>query len=300
MITMERYASNKSAINNYIMRIFKFTGKSSFIETLGLHILQNTPATNKLSVLCIDPSSNLTGGSILGDKTRMTQLSKESRAYVRPSPTRGMLGGVTATTLDAVHICQAAGYESCMIETVGLGQSEIEVAQACDLLLLLLPPAAGDGLQGVKKGIVEVADMIVVNKADGDLLPSARHTASDYRSALCFARSTERHEESVPVMLASALTGDGIAPVWETIVELRDRMDLSGNLSAKRRVQGQYWMWKMMKDVIMAQIQNDAELKTKASELDKLLSEGLITSRGAANQLLDAVSSVWTSTDEKK
>ena len=220
-------------------------GKSSFIETFGLYVLNNKAkhdessdtfandaqssdhnhvashtSTNgddnveyspsKLAVVCIDPSSSLTGGSILGDKTRMTELSRHDRAFVRPSPNRGTLGGLAAYTNDAITLCQASGYDLVLVETVGLGQSEIEICEGVDMLLLLVPPGGGDELQGVKKGIVELASMLVVNKADGNLLQAARTTAADYEAAVRFFRHRDDGWDIPPVLLASAKTGEGM------------------------------------------------------------------------------------------
>src|SRR5437660_8733446 len=181
-------------------------GKSTFIETLGLHLVD---AGHRVAVLAVDPSSTRSGGSILGDKTRMEQLSRRPQAFIRPSPSGGTLGGVARRTREALLVCEAAGFDVVLVETVGVGQSEVAVASMVDLFLLLLAPGAGDELQGVKRGIVELADLIVVNKADGALIEAARHTASDYAHALHLVG-----QAGVQVLLASALEGTGIAEAW--------------------------------------------------------------------------------------
>ncbi len=195
-------------------------GKSTFIEAFGLHAIAQG---HKVAVLAVDPSSSKTGGSILGDKTRMQRLSQEERAFIRPSPTSGTLGGVTRRTREAILLCEAAGYDVIIVETVGVGQSETEVAEMTDMFLLMLLPGSGDELQGIKKGIVELADMIVVNKADGDMLALAKRVQSDYTAAL---RMLTPHGApwQPPVLPVSALEGKGIDDVWNTIGDYREKM----------------------------------------------------------------------------
>jgi len=284
-------------------------GKSTFIESFGKYILSlgekgrnetSSEATtesssiwipSQVSVVCVDPSSAATGGSILGDKTRMTELSRHARSYVRPAPAAGTLGGLAAYTDDVVRLCQTAGYDLILLETVGLGQSEIEVAESVDMLLLLVPPGGGDDLQGVKKGIIEVADMLLVTKADGNLLSTAKHTAADYRGAMQFVRTRGRPQgwEIPPVVMASSVTGDGIDKVWEHVCRYRQEMMESGMLDAKRRKQGRYWMWRNLQNLVQERTKNDPQLKQMASELEERLDTGRMTPRVAAKELLDSL-----------
>jgi len=188
-------------------------GKSSFIEAFGLHLIA---AGHKVAVLAVDPSSKRGGGSILGDKTRMEKLSVESDAFIRPSPAGTTLGGVARRTRDALLVAEAAGFDVVIVETVGVGQSETAVADLTDMFILLLQPGGGDELQGIKRGIVELADLVIVNKADGELVAAANRAASDYRRALHLLRPVSPHW-SVPVLLCSALTGAGVPEVWQTV-----------------------------------------------------------------------------------
>ena len=288
-------------------------GKSSFIETFGLYVLKNkakqdeskgpdencddndeyTPS--KLAVVCIDPSSSLTGGSILGDKTRMTELSRHERAFVRPSPSRGTLGGLASYSNDAITLCQAAGYDLVLVETVGLGQSEVEICEGVDMLLLLVPPGGGDELQGVKKGIVELASMLIVNKADGDLLPAARTTAADYEAAVRFFRHRDDGWDIPPVALVSAKTGEGMEKVWEEIVRYRRIMTDNGELQKKRQQQSRYWMHKNMRELIIAKAKSDPTLREKSERLENDLVNGRITPRAAAQVLVDSITSSYES-----
>ena len=239
-------------------------------------------------MVCIDPSSTVTGGSILGDKTRMFNLSKHQRAYVRPSSNGGTFGGLSAYTHDVVSLCQAASYELVLVESVGLGQSEVEIAESVDMLILIVPPGGGDELQGVKKGIMEVSDMLIVNKADGTLLPAARHTASDYRGAVQFLRPRTPGWKT-PVLLTSAYTGEGVDKVWNKIQEFRILLMETGELQNKRRRQSRYWMWKQLKDLITKQTREDPELRQMADRMERALDDGAITPRVAAAKLLDTL-----------
>lgn len=295
-------------------------GKSTFIEALGLHILEArggdecspdgagsigappSPAPfvpSKVAVIAIDPSSSVTGGSVLGDKTRMTELSRHPRAFVRPSPTRGTLGGLATYTSDVTALCEAAGYDLVLVETVGLGQSEIEVCEGVDLLLLLLPPGGGDGLQGAKKGIVEMADLLAVNKADGPLLQAARQTAADYDSALGLMgllRSGSSCGGSggggwdiPPVLLASAATGDGIGEIWSEMLRFRDLAVQSGGLADKRRGQGRYWMFRHMRDLVLERVRQNPALRRRAEAMEAELDLGRVTPRVAAAELVESL-----------
>ena len=225
----------------------------------------------------------------MGDKTRMTELSRHDRAFVRPSPSRGTLGGLAAYTNDAICLCQAAGYDLVFVETVGLGQSEVEICEGVDMLLLLVPPAGGDELQGVKKGIVEMASMLVVNKADGNLLPAARTTAADYGAAMRFFRHRDDGWDVPPILLVSAKTGEGMERVWEEIGRFRRIMVESGELIKKRQRQSRYWMHKNVRDLIVSRARSDPVLREKAKRLETDLTNGLITPRAAATELVDSL-----------
>jgi LAO/AO transport system kinase len=212
-------------------------GKSSFIDRFGAHLVASG---RKLAVLAVDPSSTLTGGSILGDKTRMQELSLLPEAFVRPSPSAGTLGGAARKTREAMLLCEAAGFDTILIETVGVGQSEAAVADMVDLLALLLLPAGGDDLQGIKRGILERADLLIINKADGLLESTAKRTARDYASAL-HVLPRDRNE-APPVLLTSALTGAGIDEVWQTLLRLHADALASGEAEARRRAQRERWL----------------------------------------------------------
>ncbi len=239
-------------------------GKSTLIETLGMSLVQGSlsvvaasddeshgesEATRPLrvAVLAVDPSSPLSGGSILGDKTRMERLSRETGAFIRPSPTSGHLGGVARRTREAMLLCEAAGFDVVIVETVGVGQSEAAVAQMVDTFLLLLLPAGGDELQGVKRGILELSDLVVVHKADGDLENQARQTAVDYRRALHLVQSRVPDWQT-PVLLASSMAATGIDALWENVLAHRSAMERSGALQSRRAEQAERWMWTAVDD----------------------------------------------------
>ena len=214
-------------------------GKSTFIESFGLML---TGLGLRVSVLAVDPSSARSGGSILGDKTRMERLSRDPLAFIRPSPSQTHLGGVARHTRDAVALCEAAGFDVVLIETVGVGQSETVVAQMCDLFVLLLAPAGGDELQGVKRGIMEMADLILVNKADGDLLAAARRTCADYAGALHLLRRRSQDPDGFPTAsTVSALTGEGLASAWADMQALAAWRKAGGHWAAARTAQSQHW-----------------------------------------------------------
>jgi LAO/AO transport system kinase len=271
-------------------------GKSSFIEKFGQYLLDSEEIETafkpeKMAVVCIDPSSIITGGSILGDKTRMNYLSLHPRAFVRPSPSKGILGGLSSYTNDVTSLCLAADYDLVLVESVGIGQSECGISNAVDMVVLLVAPGGGDSLQGAKKGILEVADMLIVNKADGSLLPAARSTAADYKAATHFFRSRMKGWETPPVLLASADTGEGIKEIWEQICNYRDLVIGNGKLHRKRTSQKHYWMMKHLEELITDKIRSDQEITTIAKKINQDLDQGLISSRAAAAQLFDLVSS---------
>lgn len=277
-------------------------GKSTFIEALGKYVLdlpkgeegnsESSWTPENLAIVCIDPSSIRTGGSILGDKTRMTALSADPRAFIRPSAAQGALGGLAPRTDDVLRLL-AHQYPLTFLETVGLGQSEVEVQQSVDMLVLAIPPGGGDDLQGVKKGIVEVADLIVVTKADGNLLATARHTAADYRGAMQFLSSiTSHHDDSrdraaTQVLLTSAVEGTGLESVWKHICDFRRNQTESGRLKRRRQEQGRYWMWKHLQAAVHSYTESDPSLQDLARKLDRELDEATLPPRVAANILFE-------------
>lgn len=240
-----------------------------------------------VAVIAVDPSSSRHGGSILGDKTRMTELSRHPSAYVRPSPTQGALGGVAQHTNDVVLLCESAGYDIVLVETVGLGQSEVAIDSTVDMLLLVVPPAGGDELQGVKKGIVEVADTVVVNKCDGELEKPAMMAAAEYRRALQLIRW--KHNAWQPqVMRVSALTGFAVDELWATAAEFHNTMSAGGHLESRRARQNVEWMWSQF-EVQLVRMGRDCKLvHSLASEFRARLAAGLMTPRRAGHMLLDA------------
>ena len=257
-------------------------GKSSFIEAFGLHL---TEQGHRVAVLAVDPSSRISGGSILGDKTRMEELSRHPSAFIRPSPAGSSLGGVARRTRECVLICEAAGFDVVIVETVGVGQSETAVAEMCDLFLLLLAPAAGDELQGIKKGIVELADMIVVNKADGDLVEAANHAAADYRSAVHMIRPASPNWR-VPVLTCSALTGDGIEKVWRKIEDYREKMGDSGEFAARRSNQAKAWMWSEIEESLIAALRVHPDVAKRVDTLEGEVAQGARSPGAAAREML--------------
>jgi LAO/AO transport system kinase len=258
-------------------------GKSTFIEALGTMLVRDVGL--KVAVIAVDPSSTKTHGSILGDKTRMVNLSVEERAYVRASPTRGHLGGIAQHTNDVVLLTEAAGYDVCIVETVGLGQSEIQVDDAVDMLVLLVPPANGDELQGVKRGVMEVADLVVVNKADGPLEELARHAAVDYMHALQLMRR-KRKDWRPRVRRCSAATGMAVKEVWDTIDKFRREMEACGELERKRADQARLWMWAEFSGLIVDMAARDAATLAKGAEMESHLAQAALTPRHAARRLL--------------
>jgi LAO/AO transport system kinase len=225
-------------------------GKSSFIEALGLRL---TGAGKRVAVLAVDPSSSRSGGSILGDKTRMELLSRDKNAFIRPSPSQRTLGGLARRSREAVALCEAAGFDVVLIETVGVGQSETTVAALCDIFLLLMAPAGGDELQGVKRGIMEMADLILVNKADGDLLPAARRTVADYTGALGLLRRRPQDPPDYPAVLpVSAATGAGLAEAWAAVETLAAHRRASGHWARARADQSRHWFGEELRAGLLA------------------------------------------------
>jgi LAO/AO transport system kinase len=258
-------------------------GKSTTIDALGSML---TRKGRKIAVLAVDPSSQRTGGSILADKTRMARLTSDLNAFIRPSPASGTLGGVAAKTRETLLLCEAAGYDVILVETVGVGQSEIAVADMTDFFLALMLPGAGDELQGLKKGIVELADMIAINKADGDNLSRAKAAAAEYRAALHIL--TPRSPNwAVPLVTYSALTGDGIAALWQHVLDHRDKLTASGELAARRGEQQVKWMWSMLDERLFAPVRSDRALKAALPRIEAEVAAGRLAPNAAVEQIAD-------------
>jgi len=258
-------------------------GKSTTIDALGMYLIE---ASHKVAVLAVDPSSARTGGSILGDKTRMARLSASDHAFIRPSPSAGTLGGVGAKTREAMLLCEAAGFDVVLVETVGVGQSETVVCDMTDFFLALMLPGGGDELQGIKKGLVELADMIAINKADGDNLKRANITAADYRGALRILAPRSEHWHP-PVVTYSALTGTGIAELWQKILDHRKAMQASGDFAARRREQQVKWMWSMLESRMLARLRTEASVRAKVKKIESEVADGRVTPALAAEEIMD-------------
>ena len=257
-------------------------GKSTFIEAFGLHLID---AGKRVAVLAVDPSSARTGGSILGDKTRMPKLSVAPEAFIRPSPSAGSLGGVARRTREAVLVCEAAGHDVVLVETVGVGQSEVTVSSMVDFFLVLMLAGAGDELQGIKKGIIELADAIAINKTDGDNIDNAERAAGEYRSALrLFRHSTPTWDP--PVLTISSLEGRGMDTLWETIESHRTSLTAAGELEQKRREQQHAWFWSMIDDGLMGHFLDRPDVKRVLPTLEDGVAQARITPTQAARQLL--------------
>jgi len=264
-------------------------GKSTFIEALGTHL---TGRGHKVAVLAVDPTSGRTGGSILGDKTRMTALGQDPAAFIRPSPSAGTLGGVARATRESMVVVEAAGYDVVLVETVGVGQSEVTVAEMVDLFLVLMLPGAGDELQGIKKGILEIADLLVVNKADGDNRDRAMKAMREYKAALHIMQPADPHWNA-RVLACSALVKSGIDEVWGAVEEHRRTLeaatvDGSNAFEAKRAGQQVRWMWAMVRDRLMAALEASPAVKAEAGALEQAVAAGETTPALAAERLLKA------------
>ena len=259
-------------------------GKSTFIEAFGSML---TAQGLRVAVLAVDPSSTRSGGSILGDKTRMEKLSRDPNAFIRPSPSQSHLGGVARRTREAVSVCEAAGFDVVLIETVGVGQSETVVAEMSDLFILLLAPAGGDELQGVKRGIMEMADMILVNKADGDLKAAATRTCSDYTGALRLLRKRPQDPEGFPkAMMVSAQQEEGLKSAWEEMTKLTEWRRENGHFAARREAQARYWFNEEVKQGLLAQLETP-EAKAALEQAAEDVAEGRATPTNAARELLE-------------
>lgn len=259
-------------------------GKSTFIESLGLQLVR---AGRQVAVLAVDPSSGLTGGSILGDKTRMTKLSAERNAYIRPSPSAGTLGGVARKTRESMLVCEAAGYDVVLIETVGVGQSETMVADMTDCFLALMLPGAGDELQGIKRGLLELVDVIAVNKADGETQVAAATAAHGYNAALQMLLG--RQQDVPPVLTCSALHHQRIDAVWAAIEQRFGKLKASGELAKRHRRQRTRWLWTILDDRLHRAIHDHPAVRAIRDDLEQNVLEGVIPPEAAARRILVAL-----------
>jgi len=258
-------------------------GKSTFIDTLGMQLIQ---AGHRVAVLAVDPSSSRSGGSILGDKTRMERLSAHPSAFIRPSPASGVLGGVARATRESMVILEAAGYDIILVETVGVGQSETVVAQMVDFFLVLMLPGAGDELQGIKKGVLEIADMIAVNKADADDM-KASLAVREYSAALHLLTPASATWQP-PVVSCSGLTGDGLEYLWDQIALHQRLMGATGERAERRRAQQVGWMWAMVDDQLRDELHNSPDVASLLSDLIDSVAAGNTAPGIAAATILDA------------
>jgi len=259
-------------------------GKSSLIEALGSHL---TREGHRVAVLAVDPSSPRSGGSILGDKTRMPTLARDSRAFVRPSPSLGALGGVARHTREALLLCEAAGFDVVLVETVGVGQSEAMVAQLVDCFVVLLLAGAGDELQGIKRGILELVDVLAITKADGDNLLTASRARAEFAAALHLVRA-KSEAWRVPVLTCSAHAGEGVAGLWTAIAEHRAAMIASGEFATERARQQVHWMWRAIEAGLLSRFNSDARVSGMVAGLAEAVRAGAISPDHAAARLLAA------------
>mgnify|MGYP001690454507 FL=1 len=259
-------------------------GKSTFIEALGMKLLKEG---HRVAVLAIDPSSTKTRGSILGDKTRMAKLSAQDDAFIRPSPSAGTLGGVAKATRESMVVFEAAGYDVILVETVGVGQSEVAVSQMVDCFTFLALAGAGDQLQGIKKGVLEMADLVAINKADGPNLKNAKRAARELAAAMRMVRSEDGLWHP-PTMTMSAVEGDGVDEFWDTVQKHHEVMRESGTFETVRRDQQVGWMWAMVHETLLQRLNTDPEVKEVRSLVEAQLRQGQITPTLAAERILTA------------
>ncbi|KUI40278.1 protein kinase [Mycobacterium sp. GA-2829] len=259
-------------------------GKSTTIEALGMYLIEQG---HRVAVLAVDPSSTRTGGSILGDKTRMAKLATHRDAYIRPSPTSGTLGGVAKATRETIVLLEAAGYDVILVETVGVGQSEVTVANMVDTFVFLTLARTGDQLQGIKKGVLELADVVVVNKADGEHAIEAKRAARELSGAirLIYPRETLWLP---PVLTMSALEGTGLRELWETVEKHRDVLCEAGQFEARRRQQQVEWTWSMVRDAVLDRVLSHPEVRRIRVEVERQVRDGELTPALAAREILDA------------
>jgi LAO/AO transport system kinase len=260
------------------------SGKSTFIDALGMHLLHELG--EKVAVLSVDPSSPISGGSILGDKTRMERLSAEANAFIRPSPSRGYIGGVARRTRECILVCEAAGYQNVLVETVGVGQSEIEVSSMTDFFLLLMIPGAGDELQGIKRGIIEMVDGMVINKADGENLRAASRARRQYESALRMFVPPNRQGWTARVLTCSALENRGIREIWQMILDHRAEQEARGHLERRRRAQALSWMRELISSGLQEIFQSVPAVQEHFAQLEHSVRDGTISPSRAARELL--------------
>jgi LAO/AO transport system kinase len=258
-------------------------GKSTLIDQLGSNLTANG---HRLAVLAVDPSSVRSGGSILADKTRMRRLASDENAFIRPSPTAGTLGGVAAKTRETMLLCEAAGFDVILVETVGAGQSEVAVADMVDFFLVLMLPGAGDELQGIKKGIVELADMIAVNKADGDNVERAKRAAAEYLSALHILTAASP-DWTVPAVTVSGRENIGLDAMWAEIERHRETLEASGELAKKRQRQQVKWMWAMIEDRLKARLTANEAARGQVAEIEAQVGQGKLAAALAADRILE-------------
>ena len=263
-------------------------GKSTFIDELGTRL---TEKGHRVAVLAVDPSSSISGGSILGDKTRMDRLSSDKKAFIRPSPASGLLGGVAKRTRETIVVIEAAGFDVVLVETVGVGQSESQVADMVDFFLVLLLAGAGDALQGIKKGVLEIADLLVVNKADGENELRARQAAREYQSATDLLAPTNP-SWTPPVLTCSGLTGQGVEAVWEQVSDHRAVMDAAGNWESRRSEQKVRWMWDLIEDRLIHRLREDPEIASTIGDLEAYVRDDSITPFNAADRVLSAFNEI--------
>ena len=258
-------------------------GKSTFIEVFGNYALRRGA---RLAVLTVDPSSPISGGSILGDKTRMESLGRQEQAFIRPSASGGTLGGVTKRTRETLLLCEAAGFDLILVETVGIGQSETAVAQMTDMFILLLLPGGGDDLQGIKRGVTELADLILINKSDGSLAKVAQNTAAEYQNALQFLQP-RTEGWSVLVKTCSAIENRGIEEVWEIIERYRDVMNRDDRLHHRRGQQARSWFWDEVSESLINKVKQNPKIKPHLSSLEQDVVNQKVPPTVAADELVD-------------
>ena len=258
-------------------------GKSTFIEALGNHVIE---AGHRVAILAVDPSSAISGGSILGDKTRMETLARRDEAYIRPSPAGTTLGGVTRRSRETLLLCEASGFDVIIVETVGVGQSETKVADMTDMFVLLLQPGSGDQLQGIKRGIMELADLVLVNKSDGDLKSLATQAASEYREALHLIRPRTA-DWTVEVQTCSALENTGVNEAWDIMSRYQETLVSKNLLDPRRAEQSLAWLWSEVQDSLLADLHADSEVRKHIPDLEAAVRSGALPAGKAAQRLLE-------------
>jgi len=258
-------------------------GKSTYIESFGLQLVKQG---HRMAVLAVDPSSSKSGGSIMGDKTRMERLSLEKQAFIRPSPSGGTLGGVARRTRETIVVCEAAGFDVIIVETVGVGQSETTVASMVDFFLVLMLAGAGDELQGIKKGVLELADAIAINKADGHNIENAEKAKLEYEKALNLLTPSSKVWKP-PVLTCSAVTMAGVEDIWQTILDHRNKLEVAGELSEKRRRQALDWLWALVEEGLRERFYRNPDVEKSLPEIVKAVEDGKTAPTVAAHNLLD-------------